>query len=380
MIEIGKVHELRHRLHKNPEGGFREYETKKILLKFLSDLPKNYFKIYEVLETGLVVEYRNAENKSFVLFRADMDALPIEEETNVDFASENPGWMHACGHDIHMSVLTGLIKQVARELPEANILFFFQPAEEGPGGAKPFLESGFLDSYDVKAAFALHVSPDYKMGTVASKEGVIFASPTEFDVIFKGESAHGAKPDEGRDTILPASEFITAFYSALTRFIPEEERYVFTIGKLVAGDRRNIVAEKSIIEGTYRVLDIKTKEKIDELMERFTENISKTWKVQGEVRYGAYYPVLMNDSRLFKALAKTVKSIGLEFAECETKFTGEDFAFFSQRYPSLMFWLGCATETMKAGLHTSKFLPEDRCIDFGVKVFYSLLKEVSKED
>lgn len=375
-----ELYELRHKLHRNPENCFEEYKTKEILMEFLSDLHGDYFKIHEVLETGLVVEYRNAENKSFVLFRADMDALPIEEETNVDFASERHGWMHACGHDVHMAVLAGLIKLVARELPKANLLFFYQPAEEGPGGAKPFLESGFLDSYNVKAAFALHVSPDYKMGTIASKEGPIFASPTEFDIIFEGKSAHGAKPDEGRDTILPASEFVTAFYSALTRFIPEEERYVFTIGKLVAGDRRNIVPEKAVLEGTYRVLDMKTKEKIDALMERFTENISKTWKVQGEVRYGAYYPVLVNDSELFKTLARTVRKIDLEFAECETKFTGEDFAFFSQRYPSLMFWLGCATETMTAGLHTSKFLPEDRCIDFGVKVFYSLFEEVGKED
>lgn len=381
MIEIKELYKLRRELHMNPEKGFEEYKTKEIILKFLKKHTlDNKFKIYEVIKTGLVIEYNNGGEKPYIILRADMDALPLLETTGIEFASRNMGWMHACGHDIHMTVLAGTILKVAAEQPEINVLFFFQPAEEGPGGAKPFIESGFLDSYNIKGAAGLHVTSKYDTGTVASRVGTVFSSPTEFDVVFEGVSCHGATPNRGKDTLLPMADFLKTGHEILSRIIPANERYVFTIGKAQGGDRRNIVAGKSILEGTYRVLEMKTKEAIDDAIINLADNLGRTWGVRNSVTFGAHYPTVETTTSFFQRLKEVALDNGFCFVESEPEFTGEDFGFLSQLYPSVFFWLGCGNDTLRNDLHSSNFLPDENSIEVGITCMYNLLEKLYGAD
>lgn len=381
MIKIKKLYKLREELHKNPEKGFSEHKTREILRRFIENHSLDeQFKVYEVVKTGLVIEYKNGGNKPYILLRADMDALPLTETTGVDFSSENEGWMHACGHDVHMTVLAGTILKVAESCPEANVLFFYQPAEEGPGGANPFLESGFLDSYDIKGAAGLHVTSKYDTGTIASRSGTVFSSPTEFDVVFEGSSSHGATPHKGKDTLLPMADFLKTSHELLSRIIPANEKYVFSIGKALGGDRRNIVAGKSIIEGTYRVLKMKTKKTIDDLIRKLSANIGETWGVRSYVKFGAHYPTVETNVSLLEGLKKLAEENEIIFVESEPEFTGEDFGFISQKYPSVFFWLGCGKGVDRKDLHSSDFLPDEKCIEVGIICMYNLIEKIYGAD
>ncbi|MCD6160674.1 MAG: amidohydrolase [Kosmotoga sp.] len=365
--------ELRHKLHMYPEGGHKEFKTKNILLEFINDLNCKNLKIYQLLKTAILVEYTFKAGDAYTLFRADMDALPIEEKTGVEFHSKHSGWMHACGHDVHMAVLFGLIQRVCEDLPNKNILFLFQPAEEGPGGAKPILESGVLDRYTIKAAFALHVNAEYDLGTVASKDGVIFASPTEFEIRFRGKSTHGSTPSKGKDTILPAAQFIQSLYASIPMVLSNDNPHVLSVGKISGGQRKNIIADYTELEGTYRVMEMSDKAKIDSLITRLVKEVSDFWGIEGELNFLAHYPTVVNSRKLFEKLKETAEKSGLRFIKCKPKLTGEDFGFFSHKYPSLLFWLGCGTEDMRYDLHTPEFLPPDAVIEKGIMCMYNLL-------
>ncbi|OAA29184.1 hypothetical protein AT15_04120 [Kosmotoga arenicorallina S304] len=365
--------ELRHRLHMYPEGGHKEFKTKSILLQFIGDLNCEELKIYEILETAILVEYTSNAGKPYALFRADMDALPIEEKTGVEFHSRHRGWMHACGHDVHMAVLYGLIQRVCKNLPDRNALFLFQPAEEGPGGAKPILETGIFEGYDISAAYALHVNAEFDLGTVASKEGVIFASPTEFEVVFRGKSAHGSTPYKGKDTILPAAQFVQSLYASLPMILSKDAPHVLSIGKIAGGQRKNIIADYTELEGTYRVMRMSDKDKIDTLMARLVKELSDFWGIDGSLNFLAHYPTVVNSKKLVEKLKAVARKSGLKFIKCEPKLTGEDFGFFSHKYPSLLYWLGCGTEGMRHDLHTPEFLPSDEVIEEGIMCMYNLL-------
>jgi N-acetyldiaminopimelate deacetylase len=186
---------IRKYLHQIPELAFEEFKTKEYLLKILKMLKD--IKIHTFDFPGILVEYSHGKGE-YTLFRSDMDALPITEETGCDFASEHPGKMHACGHDMHMTILLGLIEKVSNERIEQNILFLFQPAEEGKGGAKRILDTGTLDKFPIKETYALHVKGDIPVGTVSTKPGIFFANTEEVDIVFTGIGAHVALADRSR--------------------------------------------------------------------------------------------------------------------------------------------------------------------------------------
>src|ERR1035437_1422149 len=226
--------ELRHTLHKFPELMFEEFKTTETLIKSIEGM--NNIKTLRPLETGLIAEYK-VNDGNFYLFRADIDALPIKEETGVSFASMN-NCMHACGHDIHTSILYGLLKYVVENKTNKNILFLFQPGEEGGGGAERIINSGILSNYNIEKAFALHVTDEYEQGVIASSPGVLFASSFEVDIEFFGKSAHVAFPENGNN----AFEALVLFLAKVNDLIKrEEEKIIFGYGKVASGSVRNIV-------------------------------------------------------------------------------------------------------------------------------------------
>jgi N-acetyldiaminopimelate deacetylase len=360
--------QLRHRLHQNPELMFKEFATTSLLVENIGKL--NNIKIHKPLETGLVVEY-TVNGGDYLLFRADIDALPIKEETGISFASLNEN-MHACGHDVHTSILYGFLNYVASNKIDQNILFLFQPGEEGGGGAKKVIDSGIFNKFKIRNAFALHVNDSYEKGTVASTTGVLFASSYEVDFEFFGRSAHVAFPENGKNA-----------FDALTLFIGEakktvhasEEKLIFGYGKINSGNARNIVPGYAKLEATLRAMNrskaVLFLNKMEELLVKIKEQSGVDFKIGKGINYEE---VVINDELFNKLLP--VLSSKFRFQNSGSAMAGEDFGFISKLYPSFMFWLGTFNGE-KHGLHNPKFLPDDSVIEIGIDVYKTILNEIA---
>lgn len=356
--------ELRHLLHQNPELMFQEFETTRVLFDNLKHLTG--IKIHRPLETGLVVEY-TVNDKPYILFRADIDALPIKEQTNYSFSSKN-NFMHACGHDVHTSILYGFINYVVDKKFNQNIIFIFQPAEEGGGGAEKIIKSGILNGFNIKNAFALHVTDDYDFGTIASTPGILFASSVEIDIKIKGKASHVAFPEKGIDGI----KVLRRYLDQIDKIISDSQKPVlFGCGKVSAGNVRNILAENATAECTLRTLSVEISKEILNKFKDAGKLIENDTDAKIELMYNAFYTEVNNDSELYTKVSKWLMN-KYNFIDCGLKMTAEDFGFFTKRYPSFMFWLGTSLGE-KFGLHTPYFLPDDKIIQKGIEIYSTIL-------
>jgi N-acetyldiaminopimelate deacetylase len=359
--------ELRHTLHKNPELSFNEVKTTQLLIDNIKGLHNSSkIKIHTPYKTGLLAEYK-VNDGSFILFRADIDALPIKEENEIEFKSGN-NFMHACGHDVHTSILYSFLSDVIKEKINQNILFLFQPAEESGGGAMEFYKTGIFDSYSIKNAFALHVTDEYEEGVVASTKGVLFASALEIDIQFIGVSSHVAFPDEGKNAFNAMRKFLDKIDEQDKK---RTEPFIFGIGVYNAGNVRNIAPGRAMLSGSIRGL---SQEKVINYVENLKVILNKLkeeTEVDFSIELGAHYPEVIVDDKLYESLSE--KLLGrFKFIDCGHKMTGEDFGFFSQKYPSFMFWLGTSYGE-RFGLHNPRFLPHDSIIEKGSGIFKEIL-------
>ncbi len=329
----------------------------------------NCLKIHTPLETGLLVEYK-VNGGDYVLFRADIDALPVKEETSIDFRSENNN-MHACGHDVHTSILYSFLIETVKKGIDKNILFLFQPAEESGGGAMKFYGTGAFDKFIIKNAFALHLTDEYPESTIASTKGVLFASSLEIDIEFFGVSAHVAFPYEGKNALSALRLFLDAVDSLPKNY---SEPFVFGTGKITSGEVRNIIPAYAKLEGTIRSLKSEKAEEYAERLIVILESVKQITGVDYKLQRGAHYPEVVVDGGLFDKI-KNVLQKNYSFIDCGYKMTGEDFGFFSQKYPSFMFWLG-TSRGERYGLHNPRFLPPDEIIDTGKEIFTAILNSV----
>lgn len=362
--------ELRHILHQNPEIGFKEFKTTEILINAVKELAEYYYVSIEILrplETGLIVKYSPNNDDNYVLFRADIDALPIKERNDVEFKSKNEN-MHACGHDIHMSILYGFIEYVFKNRIQKNILFLFQPAEEGGGGAKKIVDSGVLEQFNIEKAYALHITDEYEKGVIATSKGILFASAVEIDIEFFGKNAHIAFPQDGKNALNALKIFLNAIEN-----IPQNpvKPLIFGIGKVHAGEVRNIIPAYSKIEGSIRSLSLDyTKEYIKKL-EKILESIENMFDVDYKITLGSQYKEVINNGNRYKEFVEKLKG-EYKIIDCGYKMTGEDFGFIAERYPSLMFWLG-SRKGKKVGLHSPEFLPDDDVINIGIEILKKII-------
>ncbi|MHB1686000.1 MAG: amidohydrolase [Ignavibacteriaceae bacterium] len=355
-------------LHQHPELSFHEFETTRLLRKSIEELPdSSKLKIHSPYRTGLLVDYK-VNDSDYFLFRADIDALPIQEENQIEFRSKN-NFMHACGHDVHTSILYGFLIYVLANKIQQNILFLFQPAEESGGGAMEFFKTGIFEQFKVSNAFALHVTDEYPQGTVASSKGILFASSLEVNINFQGVSSHVAFPQEGKNAFNALRLFLD-----LVDKIPNDisEPFLFGAGKIESGEIRNIIPGHASLEGTIRGLSIAKVQKFYEHLINILEGVHNITGVKFHTEKGASYPEVIVNEKLYERLLPTL-SKEFSFIDCGYKMTGEDFGFISHQYPSLMFWLGTLKEE-KFGLHNSKFLPDDSVIETGKNAFAAILK------
>jgi len=362
---------VRKELHQIPELAFQEVKTRELLLSYLQKLPDIIIHRF-ANSNGILVEYAHGKG-DYLLFRADMDALPIEEKTGCDFASRHRGMMHACGHDIHMTVLLGLIFKVVESGTRKNLLFLFQPAEEGLGGAESVLAEGLIQSYQVSCVFALHVSGKLPLGTVSAKAGIFFAIPQEFDVEFIGKPAHAAFPQDGKNALKGGLEFFQKMDEYIKN-LQSTETVIFNIGLMQSGNIRNIIPDRCLLQGTHRTLSKEVRNRVNAEINAQAAKTAAKHQLGFEFRLLCTYDPVVNDSLLIKRLETTCRELDLNYQESGVFMTGEDFGFFTTLYPGLLFWLGAGEEA--GDLHSDKFLPDDRCIQTGINLFYQLLLNI----
>ncbi|MBC8384263.1 MAG: amidohydrolase [Candidatus Cloacimonetes bacterium] len=365
------LYEIRKDLHRIPELGFEEVKTVNYILSVLNKY--SCLKIHTFKFPGIIAEYSHWKGK-YKLFRADLDALPIHEKTNCDFQSEHPGKMHACGHDIHLTVLIGLIERVIENNVKENILFLFQPAEEGKGGAQEILKTGILDKYDIEEVFALHVSGKLPVGAISSKAGIFFANTEEFDVLIKGKDAHVAFPENGIDALNSGNEYYRTVINRIKQNFTIPRSIICAFGKMTAGKVRNAVASECKLEGTFRTFFKDDREKIKGILERTASEISKKNGVKCELKYLSNYSAVKNNKFLYDKLKQNCATLNYKFAEAEAVLAGEDFGFLTDKYKGLLFWLGARGDKV-FDLHSSSFLPDKKAIDVGIDVLASFLRK-----
>ncbi|MBT1248102.1 MULTISPECIES: M20 family metallopeptidase [unclassified Thermosipho (in: thermotogales)] len=358
--------ELRHLLHQNPEVSFREFETQKILLDALKSLNDNRLKIYKIAGTGVIALYEVEKDKPFIIYRADIDGLPIYEKTNWEFSSKNSN-MHACGHDIHMAIAFDLIKKILKYNIKQNFAFIFQPGEETGAGARYVLDE--IEQLPIKYAVALHVTDEYDFKTIATTNGILFAAATEIDIVFQGKPSHIAFYDKGIDSIKMATFFLSKFYS--TKF----ENSLVSFGKIVGGNARNIVSPETTLMGSIRSISVQNTEKIINTLAQLAQEVTKKTNGSFYIEKGSQYPPVVVNKELYEKFKDFLAEKEINFVDCGMKFTGEDFGYFSQEFPSLMFWVGTRTDE-KHGLHHPQFLPKDDVIPYYSNVIFEFFKEL----
>jgi len=341
----GYIIKIRRIIHQNPELGYKEIKTSQLIKSELDKLGIPYKS--GVAKTGVVATLKKGEGK-IILLRADMDALPITEETNLPFASENNGVMHACGHDAHTAMLLGAAKLLKEEGFKGTIKFLFQPSEEGHyddsdglSGAIRCIKEGVLEGVD--CALAMHQVPNLPLGTIGLKEGAVMAASDFFKIIINGKASHaGASPEEGIDAIVIASQLILALQTIVSREINARETGVVSVSTIQGGVSENIVAENVVLTGTIRALNEEIHQKIISLIQKKCEAFELMYDAKIEFILTSSYPVTENYPGLIPTVKKTAIKIFQEENVLDNIVTmgGEDFGHISQEIPSCFVLLG----------------------------------------
>ena len=362
---------IRRHLHQNPELSFKEFETSKYVISKLEEYGIEYKD--GIVETGIVgyIKGNNPESKTIAL-RGDMDALPIFEENDIDYKSNNDGVMHACGHDVHTASLLGAAK-ILNEIKDqfdGTIKLIFQPGEERlPGGASLMIDEGVLDNPAPQTVVGQHVFPDMEVGKVGFKEGKYMASADEIYVTVKGEGGHAALPHKNIDPILITSHILTSLQQLVSRIAPPTIPTVLSFGKIIGEGSTNIIPDYVKLEGTFRTMNEEWRAKAHEKMKTMAESIAISMGGECDFRIEKGYPFLVNDpekTRVAKSAA--IDYLGAEnVIDLDLRMTAEDFAYFSQIAPSCFYRLGVRNESkgITSGLHTSKFNVDEASLSIG---------------
>ncbi|MDF1506761.1 N-acetyldiaminopimelate deacetylase [Robertmurraya sp. DFI.2.37] len=357
--------QIRRDLHKIPELGFQEYKTQSYLLNYLKSLPQERMRI-ETWKTGIFVRIEGRNPRKTIGYRADMDGLPIVEETGLPFLSEHPEKMHACGHDFHMSIALGLVTHFLNEPIDDNLLFIFQPAEEGPGGAEPMLQSEIMNDWKPDMILALHIAPEYPVGSIAVKEGLLFANTSELFIDLTGTGGHAAYPHQTNDMVVAACSLVTQLQTIVARNVNPLDSAVVTIGKISGGTVQNIIAEKARIEGTIRTLSVESMEKVKKRILSMVRGVEVGYECEAQIDFGSSYYQVYNEEKLTREFMEYVRNDrSVQVIECDKAMTGEDFGYMLKEIPGFMFWLGVDSQY---GLHHSKLNPNEEAIDVAISM------------
>lgn len=361
---------IRHHLHMHPELSYQEFETSRFVQQKLSE----YGIPFEVkATTGVVglIEGRHPQSR-VVALRADMDALPIQEENDVPYKSTKPGIMHACGHDVHTTCLLGAARILSetKDQWEGTIKLIFQPGEEkNPGGASLLIKEGVLQNPTPQAIYALHVNPQLDAGLLSFRGGIAMASADEIYITVKGKGGHAAAPHWTTDTILVAAHLVVALQQVISRNNNPFSPSVLSITAFQGGHTTNVIPTEVKLMGTFRAMDEQWRFRAHDIIRKITNELVGSMGCEADLHIDVGYPCVYNHEALYpKAKALAAQYMGAEFVqETEMRMGAEDFGYYSQEIPGCFFRLGTANKAkgITSGVHTPRFNIDESAIEIG---------------
>lgn len=357
MYQLLKYYE---QLHRNPELSGQEEQTARYLMAVLSEMGYTPVRIGK---HGVYADLCADPKLPWVLFRSDMDALPVAEETGVAYASQNPGAMHACGHDAHMAMLLSAADELKEMKLPQNIRFLFQPAEETVVGAEEMIACGAIPE-NCKAVFGMHVWPGVPKGKVLVKSGPLMASATNIRICCEGLSAHCGNRERGKDAMMTIAEILVRTKEA--EALANGDGSILFFGKLCAGTGHNIVASNAVMEGTLRTYYPSTREKMLAKLESIVAETAEKYGTTAQVAYSAYAPSVINPEALTRQVQKLLPNA---VNQMEPTRIAEDFSLYQEKVPGVLLWLGVGDTP---SLHNSKFLVPKEILPLGVDAWVRL--------
>lgn len=365
---------IRRQLHKTPETDFEEIKTAEFIRRKLTEFGIEYT---ISARTGTVAVIHGINSGKTVLLRADIDGLPIKDESDFQIKSERDGYMHACGHDIHSACLLGAAK-ILNELRNnlnGNVKLIFQPAEEGMGGALPMIEEGVLENPHVDAAFALHVEPLEETGKIQIKDGSIMASPDDFEIIIRGVGGHGAYPEKCINPLSVGAEILEKYHKLSDEYnLP----CVVTICSFNGGTCRNAIPDTAVITGTARSLDAKTRTQLIKLLEEIAVQTAKKMGAEIDFNFNVLFPPVINNIEMNNIIRKSAEKLGIGITILEKpSMAGDDFSYFCERVPGAYFKLGVGNRKQGAiyPIHSPKFKADEAALSIGSAVMAQIAVE-----
>lgn len=362
---------LRRAIHADPELGLETPRTLAKVRAELADLPLTWRE--GTSATGAVATLAGGKPGRSVLLRGDMDALPMTEDTGLDFASTVPGRMHACGHDTHTAMLAGAARALCERREElvGEVRFMFQPGEEGFHGARHMLEDGLLDPLP-EAAFALHVWPNAPHGRIEGRAGAMMASADQLIVYVKGAGGHASMPYDAVDPVPVAAEIVLALQTMVTRRFDASEASVVTVSKIAAGHAHNVIPDEVELVGTIRTLSPERRSAIREAITQVAENVARAHGCTAEVEFVDGFPVTLNDARAVELARKVAAGLGAEEPWLDRPaptMGAEDFSYVLEKVPGGMFFLGAAAKGGDwrgcCGLHSTRMVVDESVMPIG---------------
>lgn len=366
----------RRHFHQNPELSFKEFATTDYIIEVLSQFPE--LKLERVAETGVVAVLEGASDGPTIALRADIDALPVMEETGAEYASDTDGIMHACGHDVHAATLLGTVETLVgmKDKLKGKVKFIFQAAEEAPpGGARILVEKGVLDG--VQTIYGLHVAPMVPVGMIGTNYGPVSAASDTVTILIKGKGAHGSMPNLSIDPVMIGTSIIQNVNNIVSRNIDPFANVVISVGKFEAGQTHNVIPHTAEIKITVRTNKPETRELVKRRLALIVEHTCVMWDAEFEYNYTDGYSAVQNDKaatqEVFKAADKVLgpgKAITVP-----PMMGGEDFSAYTDTIPGAFFMLGggTAAEGIKYGNHHPKFDIKEECMKYGAAMFTQII-------
>jgi hippurate hydrolase len=367
---------LRRDLHAHPELGFQEQRTSDIVANFLQQLGIEVHR--GIGKTGVVGILKKGSSERMIGLRADMDALPMQDQSGTDWQSRAEQVSHACGHDGHTVMLLGAAEKLARDVSfDGSVCFIFQPAEEGLAGAKAMIDDGLFSRFPCEAVYAIHNWPELPLGQVQTPPGAIMAAADRFDIRVLGGGGHAAQPHLTRDTLLATSELVVQLNTLVSRALDPCETALLTVTRMQGGFSHNMIPAEANITGTVRTFSPAAQATIEARLRQMAEHITAAHGLHAEVSYLRYYPATLNSNAEAQFCLQALTQAGIKAeAAPQPALTSEDFAFMLQARPGAYLWLGSAP---CKPLHHAAYDFNDALIPHGVNVFVTLIRQALAE-
>ena len=364
---------FRRDIHANPELAYDEHRTAAKIEAALLELGLEVHA--GIGGTGVVASLKVGNSDRSIGLRADMDALPIHEDTGLAYASRNPGVFHGCGHDGHVAMLLGAAQHLAvSQSFDGTVHFIFQPAEEGHAGALAMIKDGLFDRFPCDRVFALHNWPDLPAGTICTRPGPIMAAADKFEIMVEGRGGHAAMPDKTPDAILAASDLVTQLNSLVSRRIPPTSTAVLSVSQIEGGSSHNVLPASVYVGGTVRTFDRAVQDKIEESLRQVASGVALASGTRITVNYERYYPATVNNAVAAEEALAAAADVGHAVLAPDPAFTAEDFGFMLQVCEGAYIWLGQGRDDEDVSLHHPHYDFNDDVMATGIRLHVALVE------